>query len=346
MTEIMKEVSFAAKAPNWLGDAVLATPAIRAIVDCSRRGRVVILSSTLSAEVFSRIGGTLVFPVSRPGGGLVDSVKAIHAGSSVLRRFGPVLVFSFTKSFTSAVTCLLGRVPRRIGFADGAAASFYTDRVGRSRTGNGHLVETYCRLVESVGIKVIDRVPRLEPSDLDLSRGRDILARHHLLERGYTCLFPGASYGPAKRWGVSRFALLGDLLADRLHVNIVLLGNRDDAPECRGVSKAMKRDCIDLCGRLDFSGLVGVLQSCHSVVANDSGGMHLAAALDVPVVGLFFSTDPEWTAPRSPASRVVYHRTDCSPCFRRDCQLGNVCTETVTPDEVVAVLEDLTGSVS
>jgi heptosyltransferase-2 len=338
-----KQVSFGVKAPNWLGDAVLATPAVRAIADCSRRGRVVILASTVSAEVFARLEGTMVFGIRRPGGGLLDSARAVYRGASLLRSLAPVLVFSFTKSFTSAATCLLGRVPRRIGFAEAAAARFYTDRIGGMTERGMHLVESYCGLVEAVGIRVADRVPRLDPTEDDLARARSVLAGHGLEERRYACLFPGARYGPAKRWGASRFGLLGDRLADRFHVNILLLGGAEDAAACGQVGEAMTRDSINLCGKLDLSSLIGVLSLCHSVVANDSGGMHLAAALDVPVVGLFFSTDPGWTGPLSARSRIIYNRTECSPCFERDCSRGNICTKTIDPDEVMAVLEELGG---
>lgn len=342
MTQTGHEVSFAARAPNWLGDAVLAAPAVAGIVDCSRRGRVVVLTSASGREVYSRLPGTLVFSVRQAGGSHLDSLRAVFSGSSVLRSFRPVVVFSFTRSLTSAVTCFLGRVPRRVGFADSALPQLYTDRVGRARTDGRHLIDAYCGLVESMGIRVADRVPRLRPTADDQQRGERVLKTHDLPRSRYICLFPGARYGPAKRWEASRFGLLGDILIDRLQQDIVLLGTKEDTAACTAVQEAMHTKCLNLCGKLDFADLVGLLTNARAAVSNDSGGMHLAAGLGIPTVGLFFSSDPSWTGPVAAGSRSLYNRIDCSPCFSRDCKRDHVCTSSITVDEVTAALEEVT----
>jgi heptosyltransferase-2 len=337
------EVVFAVRAPNWLGDAILATPAVGALAECSRRGPVVVLTSAPGAEVFSRLAGTKVFRIRRAGAGIRDSLRAIHTGSSILKGFRPVMVFSFTRSLTSAVICFLGGVPRRIGFADSVGARLYTDRVGRAHCGDMHLVESYCSLVESMGIRVVERTPRLVATGGDAARGKETLRHHALQSGGYVCLFPGARYGPAKRWDHSRFALLADILVDRFHKRIVLLGSRQDATACEAVAGVMRNGCLNLCGKLDFAGLIGLLVNSGATVSNDSGGMHLAAALGVPTVGLFFSSDPRWTGPLSSNSRALYNRIDCSPCFSRDCKRGHVCTRSITVDEVIGALEEVSG---
>ncbi len=336
-----KQVSFAARVPNWLGDAILAIPAIRAVGDCARRGRLVVLASTSSAEVFSRIPGTLVFGIKSPGADLWGWLKAIYDGSVLLRRFGPVMVFSMTKSFTSAATCFMGRVPRRIGFANGAWRFLYTDRVSPQGPRREHLTATYCRLVESVGLRVESRIPALEPTEGDRLVGEDLVSRHRLSRAGFICFFPGARYGPAKRWDSSRFALLGDTIIDKFGFDIVILGGEEDRDVCQSVESKMKAKSLNLCGNLDFSTLVGTLYLSGGVVANDSGGMHLAAALGVPVVGLFFSTYPDWTKPLSPRSVALYNKVECSPCFRRDCRRGNICTGSIPVDQVTAALEQV-----
>jgi heptosyltransferase-2 len=269
---------------------------------------------------------------------VIDSMKAVFEGSSVLRGLGPVLTFSFTKSFGSAVMCLLGGAPRRVGFAGWPFSFLYTDRISRSAAGREHLVQTYCRLVESVGIRVSERIPYVEPTEEDSFKGRRILERFGLVEGNYVCLFPGARYGPAKRWEPRRFALLGDAAVDKLHLTVVLLGGPGDAAACGTVQDAINAESLNLCGKLDFSSLVGTLRLCHATVSNDSGGMHLAAALGVPVVGLFFSTDPRWTGPVSPRSVILYNRMECSPCFARKCERGNLCTQSIAVEEVMDAL--------
>jgi heptosyltransferase-2 len=336
------EISFGARVPNWLGDAILAVPAVTSLVECSRRERVLVLASTSSADVFARVPGTVVYAIRRPGGGLVDSLSAVLRGSSILRALHPVMIFSFTRSFTSALTCSLGRVPRRIGFADSMARHFYTDRVGRAHTGDTHLVDSYCGLVESMGFPVLDRNPRIKPTAEDIGRGKQILQRYDLDAKAYVCLFPGARYGPAKRWEPSRFGLLADLVVGRLQKEIVLLGTKQDNAACEAVRRATKSECLDLCGRLDFPSLISLLASSYAAVSNDSGGMHLAAALGVPTVGLFFSSDPAWTGPRSTNAKALYNRIDCSPCFERDCDRGHPCTRSISVDQVADALKEVT----
>ncbi len=335
-----KSTIFAAKVPNWLGDSVLAIPAIKAIAECARRGRLVILASNISYEVMKRVPETLVFQTRTAGAGIVNSVVSAVKGGRILRQFRPVIVFSFTRSATSAITCYLGRVPRRIGFSDSALAALYTDRVSQHWWGE-HLLESYCRLPESLGIKVHNRIPALDPLDEDIAKGKRIREQYDLKAGGYFCFFPGATYGAAKRWHAGRFALLADLVADRLNATPVILGSNSDSEACNTMHALMKTVGRNLCGRIDLGSLIGLLKSARGAVANDSGGMHLAAALGIPVVGLFFSSDPAWTRPISPVARYIYKGFECSPCFKRDCERGNACTETISVEEVFGTVNRL-----
>jgi len=334
-----KELTFAVKAPNWLGDAVMALPALSSVAACSRRGRVLVLGSDVSAGLLSRIEGTLPYAVTRPGGGLLESARAIARGSRALREFGPVMALSLTVSFTSAAMLYAGRVPRRIGFQDAAGALLYTDRVRRPPRRSTHLIDTFNALVQSIGIPVDNRIPHLAPTETDLGAGRDLLGAEGLGPDSYICLFPGARYGPAKMWPARRFGLLGDMIAGKFGRTVVLLGGRQERSACEAVRQQMsEQDVVNLCGRTDLSSLIGLLWFSGGVVSNDSGGMHLAAALGKPVVGLFFSTDPAWTGPVSDSSAAIYKGMDCSPCFERDCRKGNICTESIGEQEVMETL--------
>jgi heptosyltransferase-2 len=335
--------SIAARVPNWLGDAVLATPAVRALVGSSGPAGALVLASTSSREVYARLAGTLTVSVARPGGTPLQSIAAALRGSAVLRKHKPATVVSFTRSLTSAATCFLGGVRRRVGFEASAGAFLYTDTVAWPKSRNVHLTDTFCKLVESIGCDVESRVPAIEPLAEDLERGEDLAGRHGLSPGGFVCMFPGARYGPSKRWGSARFALLGDAVVAKLGLDVVLLGGREDRLVCDEVRSRMTRRGIDLAGRCDFSTLVGSLALARAVVANDSGGMHLAGALGLPVVGLFFSTDPDWTGPRSPKSAALYHKVECSPCFRRDCQDTARCAESIGVDEAFEALTGVLG---
>jgi heptosyltransferase-2 len=333
--------SLAARVPNWLGDAVLAVPAVRALAGASRQTSLLVLSSRVSGEVCRRVHGTLVFSIATAGGTIGRSVTTALEGARVLRRYEPVMAFSFTRSFTSAATLLLGGVSRRVGFARSAGSFLYTDRVETPPGGRGHLCDEYRRLVESLGIPVKETMPRLEPAAHDLDEGERTMAGHGLKRRRFVCLFPGARYGASKRWGSDRFALLGDALIAKLGLDIVILGGPEDRSICETVRSNMGSKALDLSGRCSFAALVGILSLAGGVVANDSGGMHLAAALGTPVVGLFFSTDPSWTGPRSPRATALYNRAECSPCFRRDCDRETMCTGTISVEDAFQALTKL-----
>ncbi len=336
----IKRVTFAVKAPNWLGDSVLAIPAVKAVCECSRRGKLIVLASRTSGEVMRRIPNTLVFPFRQPGGSIANSIASIVKGTQVLRRFKPVIILSFTRSATSALTCFLGGVPRRVGF-DGSALRFlYTDRV-RDVPGRHHLITSYSRLPQSIGISVNEAVPSLEPLPGDIEAAIRLLASFDLKKGSYFCIFPGASYGPAKRWPPQRFALLASMLADKFDATPVVLGGEGDRPVCEEVMSRMRGRGLNLCGRIEIGTLIGLLRFAIGAVANDSGGMHLAAAIGIPVVGLFFSSDPSWTGPVSPSARYIYKSFECSPCFRRDCERNNACTQTISVEEVCETFSDL-----
>jgi len=286
----------------------------------------------------------MALTIAKPGGSVVDSIRTAILGASILRSARPVLVLSFTRSLTAAATCLLGGVPRRIGFDCGPGARLYTDRVRWRASSKEHLIDRYCRLVESIGVPIASRVPELEATGEDIERGKAVTAKHGLAPGRFVCLFPGARYGPSKRWPEARFALLGDAIIDKLGFGVALLGAREDSETCGRVKSQMAGEGTLLCGGLDFGSLAGVLRLAAGAVANDSGGMHLAAALGVPTVGLFFSTDPSWTGPVSPRSAVLYRRVDCSPCFRRSCGREAKCTESVSVEEAFETLERLVRS--
>lgn len=326
-----------------MGDAVLALPAVGELVSSGGDGEALVLASTTSAEVFSRLPGAAVRVIGRPGGTWGDSLAAIRRGAAALRRHRPSAVFSLTRSFTSAAMCLAGGVPARVGFTDAAWGWSYTSRVGRGSPRESHLCGAYCDLVESAGMRVGNRIPRIAASRSDLDAGERLLDCHRLRPRSYICIFPGARYGPSKRWPAERFGLLGHAVVANLGLNVVLLGGQEDRDACRAVAGAAEGGALDLGGRCDFRQLVGVLALSAGVVANDSGGMHLAAALGAPVVGLFFSTDPRWTGPLGPGSVALRATADCSPCFRRSCERGEQCTETIEVGEVLSALAGLAG---
>ena len=152
---------------------------------------------------------------------------------------------------------------------------------------------------------------------------------------------PGAEYGPAKRWPEKYFSMLGDRLVER-GFSVYMLGSSKDAPVGEAIQKNSNGKILNLCGKTKLPDAVYLLASADCVVSNDSGLMHIAAALNRPQVALFGSSSPGFTPPLSTRAKVLSLRLDCSPCFKRECPLGHFnCMNQLTPDRVIDAITSL-----
>jgi heptosyltransferase-2 len=156
----------------------------------------------------------------------------------------------------------------------------------------------------------------------------------------YAVLAPGARYGPAKKWPPERFAATAARLRAQYGWTVLLAGEGTDATDTAAV-RSLDPAAIDLAGRTSLAALVGLLAGARVVVANDSGTMHLAAALGRPVVGIFGSTSPVWTGPVGPFARSVVQPTWCAPCFARTCAQDFGCMLRLTPEHIFDTLATL-----
>ena len=146
----------------------------------------------------------------------------------------------------------------------------------------------------------------------------------------------GASYGSAKCWPPDRFAELANRLQTESGADVILFGTSSEAPVSSAIAAGMRRSPIDLTGKTPISDLPSLLSQCHLFIGNDSGAMHVAAAVGLPVVAVFGPTDPFGTAPVTPRCSIVQEKPYCSPCFLRRCPTDHRCMTRVTPDAVEA----------
>ena len=152
---------------------------------------------------------------------------------------------------------------------------------------------------------------------------------------------PRSSYGPAKCWPGQSFSRLAELLVKKRGATVLLFGSEKE----RGLLEKIAADAgdgvVNLAGRTDLKESAGLMSLCRVFVANDSGPLHLAAALEVPVIGLYGSTDPEATGPRGKRVSVIYKNVECSPCLLRECPTDFKCMEEITPEEVMTEIENI-----
>jgi heptosyltransferase-2 len=301
--------------PNWLGDTVMAVPAVRAV----RRGwpdaAVLLAGPWAQALAGQGLADTLVsYPRAWRGRlATADSVRAFRGELAIL----------LPNSFEAAVAARYWGARRRVGYAVGGRALLLTDRV---RPAPGlHQVDAYLRLVEHLGLAADTRLPRLaEPPAAADDRVR---ARALLDEVAGTAGGPrvgvhlGADYGPAKLWPVPR-VIEGCKALAAAGMSPVLLGAPRDAASAAEVCAATR--VASLVGRDDPALLPALLSELDALVAGDTGVSHLAAALGTPVVALFGPTDPALSAPRGPVT-VVANPVPCAPCFYRACPIEHPC---------------------
>jgi len=316
------EAPLLVRLPNWLGDLVLAWPVVDA---AALHGAVFAGPEPFRALVEPRY----------PGSPYVDISRARRfAAASPIRRLKPRAALLLTESLSSAILVWLAGVPERIGYAAEGRSPFLTRAV--HRTGPARSMprtREYAVLAEAAGLDVGPGIPRLVPLERDLKTGLALSGR-------YAVVAPGASFGPAKQWGPERFAKAAQDIAAR-GLSIVLVGSRDDTAAAQSTIRALEgASTHDLTGETDLSTLVGVLAGADVVLSNDSGVMHLAAALGRPTIGIFGSTSPVWTSADAPWVRNLYAAYPCSPCFRRTCPIGYGCLRSIDPSDVArAALE-------
>jgi heptosyltransferase-2 len=149
---------------------------------------------------------------------------------------------------------------------------------------------------------------------------------------------PGATYGLAKCWSPDRFGELGKRLSEKWKASVLLFGKEEERPITKEIIRHLGEGGVDLVGKTLFLQLAALLERCRLLVTNDTGTMHVATAVDTPVVAIFGSTDPQTTGPWGDHHAVVKKNVPCSPCFKRVCPIDHRCMELITVDEVEEVV--------
>ena len=320
--------------PNWLGDLVLAFPVLEA---AARDNTIFLGPEPFRGIVGPRFPGTSY---------LVTDRARRWAVRPAIRAASPRAALLLTDSLSSAVLVWSAGIPVRVGYAGEWRSPFLTRVVRRAAPPRFLSRGTEYRvLAEAAGVRTAETAPRLEPLPEEVDRATATLGGAGLEGRRYLVIAPGASYGPAKQWGPDRF---GAVAREGIRRGLVpvLVGSAADRPAGDAL-RAIASDgapLLDLLGQTTLGELIGILAGAEAVLSNDSGVMHVAAALGRPTVAIFGSTSPVWTSSFSPWVRNLYAAYPCSPCYRRTCPIGYGCLRAIHPAEAVRALEELLGS--
>jgi heptosyltransferase-2 len=324
------------RGPNWVGDAVLGVPAMKAVRERYPEAEITLLVRPWVAGLF-RSAPFIDNVWTRPKPGVTAWIET--AREMRRRRFDLALLFP--NSFESALTAFAAGVPTRVGYATDTR-SWLLNHPIRVPPRKQHQVDYYLHLVEDALGATTRPDIRIGATEDEIAGARRLLSKHHVdPEADFLVINPGAAFGSAKRWFEARFAATANRLARDRKLQVVMVGSAAEKPIAARIEASMMGPSAVLCGETDLETLCGVLALASLVITNDSGPMHMAAALGVPTVAVFGSTDAEATSPVGPRTRVVRHDVACSPCLLRECPIDHRCMEQVTVNEVVVAAGEL-----
>lgn len=325
------------RATNWIGDAVISLPAIRAVRECYPQAEICILARPWVAAVYE-------------GEPCINRILLLHGEAGAgdfsakwrcaqeLRRERFDLAIALPNSFESALLLWLAGIPRRVGYARDGRSLLLTRAAARPEPGSiaRHERYYYLELLRRAGI--IQEVPqvadiRLQGADTARARGEVLLAARGI-RLPVIGVSPGAAYGGAKRWLPERFAAAARMVAEKIGASVLIFGSAAERDLCGEVAAGCGG--VNLAGSTTLREFIDMTAACQGYLSNDSGAMHLAAALGIPSVAVFGPTDETATGPVGPTARLIRVAVECAPCLKRECPIDHRCMTRVSAEKVAA----------
>lgn len=337
MTQSFKHIVI--RMPNWLGDAVMATPILQ---DIKIKWPDAHLTALCQGSVGHLLAGNpfidevVFFPRHNPF--LWGKEKKKIFANLRSRPFD--LGILLTNSFSSAWMLWRGQVAKRLGFATDGRKFLLTDPISiPSEKGKEHLVTTYKRLLLPLGISLSTSSPHLVTSTAEKLKARNLLKSHGIeATRSLVGINPGAAFGSAKCWPPERFRAVAEKLLQK-ETAVLFFGDPTGTPLVNDICKDLPPQAINLAGKTSLRELIALIETCDVFLTNDSGPMHIAAALKVPLVSLFGSTNEVATGPYQHGT-ILHKHVECSPCYRRTCPIDFRCMKRIEVEEVLTALEN------
>jgi heptosyltransferase II len=320
------------RATNWVGDAIMALPALRAVRSRFPNAEITILARPYVAAIYKhqQVCDNVMFVDGKND--LADELRGQKIDVALLLQ----------NAFEAAWLAWRAGIPERIGYARDGRSLLLTKAVPVPKPGEIPVHEQYYYLELLRRVGWLDSLPNESFIKLSVPEDSCQHAAEFLLSAGVQpgslriAIGAGASYGSAKCWPPDRFAELANHLKTQTQADVILFGTSTEAAVSSAIAAGMNHPPIDLTGKTSISDLPALISQCHLFIGNDSGAMHVAAAVGLPVVAVFGPTDPFGTAPVTPRCSIVQEKPYCSPCFLRRCPTDHRCMTRVTPDAVEA----------
>ena len=318
------------RATNWVGDAIMALPALRAVRSRFPEAEISILARPYVAAIYKEQQ-------------VCDNMMLVEDARDILselraQKFDTALLLQ--NAFQAAWFVWRAGIPERIGYARDGRSLLLTKALPAPKPGEIPMHEQYYYLELLRRAGWLDSLPNESFIKLHVPEENHRRAAEFLLSQGVKsdglriAIGAGASYGSAKCWPPDRFAELANRLQAKAQADVILFGTPAEASVASAIAAGMSHPPTDLTGKTSIHDLPALLSQCHLFIGNDSGAMHVAAAVGLPVVAVFGPTDPFGTAPVTPRCTVVQEKPYCSPCFLRRCPTDHRCMTRVTPEAV------------
>ena len=324
-------------APSWIGDTVLAQPLFMRLHENIPDLQLDALAARWVAPVLERMP-QIARVIDSPFSHGELSLKARHRLARELTGDGYQRAYVLPNSLKSALIPFFADIPERIGFVGESRYGLINRRHTLDKALLPQMVERFAQLAEIPGTAPARPLPLPRLSSRRVQRVATLASLRVDLPARLAIFCPGAEYGPAKRWPARHFATLAESLADKGYA-VWLLGSAKDRSIGDDIVSQVHsaRLPLNLCGATSLSQAIDLLGAASFVVCNDSGLMHVAAALGRPLIAVYGSSSPGFTPPLSPQAKIISLQLECSPCFKRECPLGHLdCLNRLDPQRVLA----------
>jgi len=322
-------------APSWIGDAVMSLGAVRVLRRERPEARIVALARGSVAELYEGVEEVDATRIYDPRGSDLG-LSGLRAAAARIRPEGFEACLLLPNAFRAALFARLASIPERWGYATESRGFLLTKKVPPApRPFGRHQSYYYLELMNGLGFSTSTPDVRLSATATQKERARALLEREGW--DGKTPLVgvhPGATGSRAKIWSAARFGEAARRAASSTGAKVVILGGESEAALASEVATAVGEPSFQLQGKTSLGELLGVLSELSLLLANDSGPMHVAAALGTPTLAVFGPTDPRETAPLGPRAKIVREPVDCSPCLYRDCPIDHRCMERIETSRV------------
>lgn len=334
------------RAANWVGDALMSTPMIRAARRNFPHAEITVLAKPWVSPVFEHspdIDRIFLYEAAgrhRGNTGILRLAKELRS-----RNFDMALLIQ--NAFEAALISFLAGIPVRAGYNTDGRTLLLTHPLKRTKEiKKRHQIDYYLGITEGLGLHTFGREMHLHFSPEERQKRERILKKRNIpADRGIIGLNPGAAYGSAKRWLPRRFAETGKKLRQmRKDLPIVIFGGPGEEALGESICRMIGEGAFSLAGKTGLREAMSLIEMCRLFITNDSGLMHVAAALKIPQIAVFGPTDSSTTSPAATNARMIRVPVPCSPCMKQECPLGHhQCMTAVSTDMVFSPAKEMMG---